>query len=501
MFTSLYTSMFDDDVIITKTDLCRILNLDITRFNMEFSESEIQKAYKVRALRFHPDKQLHYEIQIPKPICNILINDITRAKDCLLNKQYDILYKEKSSNAWIINRAISAINLIKTDASSVEDLVDALNIISSNVGLIFVLSLFMDGQLNFRLINDINLFLGDFSKIKFFMQIIRNNSVVTILQFLQKQLQCTGELDESLLREKLTGILSNDLPENSQFDLLISSIIDANQQLKKLLTEEFIDKIQNINTFWLQQLTNLNLPSWGQIMGVYFITLLLTANSIPKYFNALKVISEFIIQYKGINSFILIALPFYVFAALILPRIITLELMIQLTWITLKAVSQLLVDVYKLVSSAINLTSPGNGEILKQGGFVLFASLVNSFIRLSLEILIQTLDAVIFIITDTNQLDFVLENINLSLDSFIAYFRPVSLATGKLLPIIKSNGDSESISGRRHSYNESAQAFGFFTKSSLKLHNNVDTWLNDLLTNLRLEVNEKQQADVNDLSI
>ena len=87
---SVYSSIFDGPTVITRKDLCELLNLDTSRVGLRFSSAEIKKAYHKRALRFHPDAQTRFHPSIPAEICNILMNDIVLAKDYMLNGEDNI---------------------------------------------------------------------------------------------------------------------------------------------------------------------------------------------------------------------------------------------------------------------------------------------------------------------------------------------------------------------------------------------------------------------------
>ena len=160
--TTPYTSVFDGPTLITKKDLCDILNLDTSRPGLKFSQSEIQKAYKRRAVRFHPDKQLSQNPPIPTQICNILMNDIVLARDYMLRGEDNIpgkTFVENSKKSFSANPSdwvdtvINVLNGIQAGTSAVSSTVPWLSRLSNNFLMILLLSTFSDGQLNFRYIN------------------------------------------------------------------------------------------------------------------------------------------------------------------------------------------------------------------------------------------------------------------------------------------------------------------------------------------------------------
>lgn len=86
-----YVSVFHDRKSITRQELCLLLNLNITRSGLIFVADEINRAYRARALRFHPDKQKLHSQMFSDDMCRMIMTDMNRAKQYLLmGDQQDI---------------------------------------------------------------------------------------------------------------------------------------------------------------------------------------------------------------------------------------------------------------------------------------------------------------------------------------------------------------------------------------------------------------------------
>lgn len=92
----LYVSSFDKYGYVTAKDLFSILNLNNKRPGDgpetlgNFTAGEIRRAYRKRTLRLHPDAQGRYETPIPPELCQRLLADVKRARDCLLESKLKI---------------------------------------------------------------------------------------------------------------------------------------------------------------------------------------------------------------------------------------------------------------------------------------------------------------------------------------------------------------------------------------------------------------------------
>lgn len=90
-------SIFKTQEKITRKEMCLMLNLNPDKADL--TETEIKKAYKLRALRFHPDKQSKYpeSERIPAKYSSLFIEDFQRAREHLINHD-DIVYGDGQAN-------------------------------------------------------------------------------------------------------------------------------------------------------------------------------------------------------------------------------------------------------------------------------------------------------------------------------------------------------------------------------------------------------------------
>ncbi len=488
--SSSYTSIFDSSTIITRKDLCAVLNLDMSRPNLKFSEAEIKKAYRIRALRFHPDSQLRFAPPIPIETCNVLVNDIVLAKDYMLEGKDNIpgkAFVEKSQNFAAndsLAMVIGALNALKAGATTLAFAVPWLSRFSNNYLMIGLMSTFLNGQLNLRYIN---LLSKPLAAIRPLLQEVDGSTVVDFLRRLKSALAANDNLDLERLINELKTKLPKSMTEHPQFDILLVTIKETGTELNKLLDDAFIDHVQHILKFWPQFIVNA--PSWKHIIGVYFTSLIITSSNMLNTLNALKVIIDVILEQKGILALVLTALPLTLLSAVMLPLSILSQAFKQLAWIALKAAYQILVNGFSLVVSAINLLrslSADSDKSFSREAFVLLESMFNLTVRLSINILVGGLDAMIYILTSKSPLSSLLDSINVTFDALFNHLRPESR-------FIKIEADAR-VLGRipvpdvTHeplpAATQEPPAFAFFTNPNLPLHNQEDLWLNQLLAGL-----------------
>lgn len=488
-----YNSIFDGSNIVTKTDMCTILNLDPTRPGLSFNAAEINKAYKLRALRLHPDSQnRHGDKALPKEVCEAAFNDIVLAKQYLLDGEDNIPGKafKDAVNAYgsedFIDLIIETLNEIKAGSQSIAETVSWGYWLSSGLLVTALLSTYSDSQLNFRYVNE---FTEQLTAIRPYLENIDGTTVASFLKLIRDSIDTAEALDSEELIAQIK-LISPDLLDSlitaQKLDALILAIKESGKELKNTLTDDFIDQVQYLVSFWPQLLANV--PTWKQIIGVYFVSLLFTATSLPKFFNALKVISETIIQQKGITPFLLAALPMYLVSALLLPVNIALQLAISFAWIALKSAFQLVTNGFLVVFATINLFTsllPSSNNSFKTAALDLFEGVFNLTIRLPLNVGIELLDSVLFILCNKNPLSPVQEWVNELFDSVFGIEHPENE-----LDLYSSDETQALIAYESPALPEKEardnakpeQNFGFFPKA--KFLDERDPWLNDLLNNI-----------------
>lgn len=488
-----YNSIFDGASIVTKADMCAILNLDPLRPGLSFSAAEINKAYKLRALRLHPDSQTrHGDHALPKEVCEAAFNDAVLAKTYLLNGEDNIpgkAFKDKLNSLEsedFIDFIIETLKGINEGSQTISETVSWVYWLSSSLLITVLLSTYSDSELNFRYVNECSELL---TTIRPYLQDIDGTTVASFLQLLRDTIGTAKELnsDELIAQIKLISPeLLDSLITADKLDALILALKESGEALKNLLTDDFIDEVQHIVSFWPQLLANV--PTWKQIIGVYFVSLLFTATSLPKYFNALKVISETIIQQKGIQSFLIAALPMYLVSALLLPVNIALQLTVPFAWIALKAAYQLVTNAFLVVFATINLFTsllPGSNNSFKTAARDLFEGVFNLTIRLPLNIGIELLDSVLFILFNKNLLSPLQEWVNELFDSMFGILHPENelelFQNEEPLALVAYE---EPTLPEKEAPNKAKpdQNFGFFPNA--KFLDERDPWLNDLLNNV-----------------
>lgn len=494
-----YNSIFDGPNIITKKDLCAILNLDLTRPNLSFSAAEINKAYKARALRFHPDGQSRYEQPIPEQTCNILMNDLALARKYMLDGEDNIPGKAFKDNFTYIAPTdwadifISMFKATKDGSSTMYQAIDWMHFFSSSLLVLIPLSTYSDGQLNFRYINT---FSDELAAIRPYIKDIDGSAVAVFFIILRDYINSAEEINTDQLIAQIKEIspkLLDSLIEDKKLDDLLKAISEAGQELKNTLTDEFINKAQYVTGFWPQLIANM--PTWNNIMNVYFISTVFTATSLPKFFNALKVISEVIIKQKGILSFLLASIPLLLLSAVMLPVNLAVQLAIPLTWMALKTAYQVTTNGFLVLFSAINLLIaliPNSNKSIKHEAFSLFEGSFNLGFRLTLNVAIELLDSIIFILSNKSLFSSLQEDMNEFFDAMLDSLRPESLPAEQFATV---NPEDQfalvPVDGTSEKPRAQEQEFGFFPKG--KFLNNEDIWLKNLLQNLSTA--EEQTAE------
>lgn len=493
-----YSSIFDGPKIITKKDLCEILNLDTSRPNLLFSPQEIKAAYKKRAIRFHPDKQSQFDKPIPEKICNMLMNDITKARDHLLNGDDNIPGKAfQDANNFVTGDfadiAISTLNALKNGTSNLPELVGWLHLFSSEWLMMIFLSTYSDNQLNFRYINILS---EPLSAIRPYLKNIDSSSVIHLLRQMKEGLQSTDETNIDKAISELIDLFPNLISDEKKRSDLILAIKESSKELKNTLTDEFINQIEYILKFWPNLIATI--PSWKHIAKVYFISLLFTATSLPKFFNAVKVISEIIIQQKGILPFVALALPLLLTTAIILPINIALQLSIQLAWLALKAAIQMIANGLQIVFASVNLLNLLFSESNKSYThdlFSLFEGNFNLFIRLTTNSVLETLNAVIFILSNYSPLTDTITEINEIFDKMLNSIRPEKELSQnnesnleKALVVWENKDEPQN--KPQVEFQDSTQNLGFFANAPLS--NTKDVWLDSLLENIHPKEMQEQ---------
>ena len=488
-----YSSIFDGPTIITKKDLCDILNLDTSRPNLSFTATEINKAYKKRARRFHPDIQNQCNPKLPTQVCNGLMDDIAKARNYMLAGEENIpgkAFKEKQysfESKNIIDTIISTLNSLKEESDTITSAISWLSFFSNSLLVLIPLSTYSDGQLNLRYINS---FAKELAAIRPYLEHIDGSSLVQLLQSIRDNTANEKKLDAvefSAQIKQISPDLLDAIIQQDKLDALVKAINEAGLSLHNILTDEFIYNLQHIISFWPRLIANT--PSWKQIIGVYFISALFTATSLPKFFNSIKVISEVIITHKGIVPFIASILPLLAASLLILPVNLAIQLSLPVTWIALKAAYNSVSYGLLVLSSILNILSlliSDSNKSFAHEAFSLFEGSFNLLIRLTLNTTLELLDSLLFILSNKNWLSDLEEDANHTFDNMLSYFRPQVIEEDINTPLqndtqlVIVNKVNEAKPNQKNQKPD--QGLSFFANA--KLHNDEDIWFNNILCNI-----------------
>ena len=478
-----YTSLFDKSGFITKKEMCALLNLDLKRTNLTFTPQEINKAYRLRALRFYPDKQIVATQPIPENVCNILMSDITRAKEHMLKGEDNIPGKILENSAFVTNKdfgrtLINILKNIKSGAKTVPEMTSWLYLFSSKALFAGLLSTYSNDQLNFRFINQMH---DDLKASRPYLQDVDGSTVLALLKELKNVLDQDDNSDAihnivKQLREALPELISEE-----RVDELTQEIDSTKNELKKMFTENFMTQLEYILKFWPELLRTV--PSWKHIVDVYFFSLFITATSLPKLFNSLKVLTEAVILDKGWLIFALISMPSLLVSAIMLPVNAAVHLSAMFAWIGLKTALLMIKNAVSLLATTINIIAYSLTSRDKLSGelFTLLTYVFDLSVRFVLNLAMDVLDSVFFYATN----HYLFSDIQIKMnDLFDKWFNKVEvLSTAAEVSdnqLEVRDGAPEPDVEAQQVPNEQHQFF-----KPTRIFNEEDVWLEDLLKGLQ----------------
>lgn len=426
-----YDSLFDKNGIITKKEMCALLNLNTSRPGLVFSAAEIRKAYRKRAFRFHPDRQRNYpeSERIDTKMSAILMNDIELAREHLLNgddfirgKHFTMPDLHQDQATWIKTFA-SNIDGFASSLPYIDNGLYILSWLSADYTLIPALATFSDGKPLLRFVNQ---FADEIDLIRPIFRNIDGSTASLVLRSIQWVLRKNPELTGEKLANSVEALLPSSVTESEDYPELRQAIEKSGQELtSRLRDDKFVKSVEYLLKFWPNFLANV--PTWKYIVSVYLSTLALTATSLPKYYNAFKVTEETIYRHKGGIAFALTVIPASLMALVMLP----VNLLIQLSWqiglVALNAAAKLLYNALKCVGGILQLILlPLNFSLnnLAQVSFTIFEGLVNGTARLMLNTLVDLADTLLYIFTGKYQLELVDETVNNLFDGLLNKIRP-----------------------------------------------------------------------------
>lgn len=479
----IYTSIFKTLPVVTKKDMCALLNLDLARPNLSFSKEEINKAYRIRARQFHPDRQYLAPYPIPAATCTILMDDLSTCRDHLLNGKDDIIGASLSDNSmtdWL-SYVLKMLKTLKNDSSDVTQSIVWYSRFSRSVFMMVALSTFSDGQLNLRYVNQLT---PQMNHLRAMLATLDSDLIVSLLRMIQQYVNM-DEFDEQNVRSEIQGLVSDELISREGLRVLVSAIHQAQAALKVELTDDLIWHIEHLLKFWPDFINRL--PSWNHLSAILFITLLTTATSLPKYVNAVRVLAETILEQKGGIALTLSNPLLLLLSVALLPINLAIQLSAQLVWITAKVAFTIITNVFTLLLLPYNIVfaESCNTELL----FALLNGVVALSLRLIVTCVLELADSVLFILTDTSSLSSWIDSFNHHLDELLKVFKPVS----SYMPerdAEKNNGNDELVlviadNEQSSTAAEQPPVLPFFAQASL--HNNQDDFLQNIYNHIAKE--------------
>lgn len=470
-----YGSIYETLPVITKKEMCALLNLDLARPNLFFSQAEIIRAYRIRARQFHPDRQYLAPRAIPEAICNLLMADLVRSRDHLLKGEDNIRGKSSPDNEiadWL-TYVLATLNGIKDGSSDIVQTLTWMSRLSRSIFIIAALSTYSDGQLNLRYVNE---FSPVFDVIRPLLYHVESIPIVTLLKRIQRFVHDAASEEQNIfigLRE----LVSAEMITDAQLQQLSAAINGAREALHVELTDNLIGHVEHILKFWPHFIARL--PSWGHLTAVLLITLLGTATSLPKYANALRVLTEVILQQKGSSALVIASPVLLLLAICLLPLNSLIQCTTQLFWLGAKAALTFLNNALALAAKLMLLpynllfAEASNAELI----FSLFNNVVNLSVRLLVTSMLETLDSTLFYLTDLSLLSSWVEGFNDYLDRLLVLLKPLSANPAEHGQQVILVNHYEQASKVRES--DAAPILPFF--SSSPLHNQEDNFLNTLL--------------------
>ncbi len=473
-----YKSIFDGPELIRKEDLCEILNLPLPVPGIDLSSQDISAAYRKRMKLFHPDFKSYFKIDIPEEDFNIVMQDLKKARDYLLDG-VDIIPGKQLCNDIQSKNEEQLVNLLTDNIKNIHLIQDDLYSLSYPLiaSIVFghQLSFFHDGRLSLAYIND-------FSK-----------ALETIRPYMEwMDADWIGEflLEPKTQQPKLEKYNIDNNKHRQQILDALSAL--RSQNIK--INDEFIAAVPR---FWTNYIKNA--PSWPLLITVYIESMLYRAKSLPDFINAAFVIEQTIIQQKGLFQFIFLGLPLLLLS---LP-LYTINAILQLGY----QFSRSLFDVacntithgfQLLISLLLPLFKqiPQDVKMLDFWGYKLLEHSLNVSLKFLVNITLNPMHSIFFILTSSKIIGDYCDALNGNIDDFIEKFNPVSIKgyndqngimRESTPDIMSSDEDTSSDEESDHPVSQQPpNAHGLFNQVNNKNHyvNPDDRWLNHLLTQI-----------------
>lgn len=375
-----YTSIFDGSYRVTRRDFCAILNLDVSRPNLEFEDAEIHKAFRKRSIQFHPDGQWkHKGLDLSKATREVLFNDATRARDHLLQGIESVPGKAHTaaSDPDDLNAVFK--ELFVTNASVLRGFI------------LGKLATFSGNQINLAYIHQLAPLL---SALEPCLGHFRVNTVAELMRQTKRQLE-----DNTLTQDSVSILIKRYMPDappqtNAQIESIHGALLDVSPVLIKLLTKAFISDLE----LFLECRPELGLlPDFTMWRDIIDLTVLafLSATSIPRYVSALLEIMRLSYQHNSLRTFVLFSPGIIVLGSLLFP----VAVVASLVAIAVNSAYRLLADSFSLIRAVLSLPF----QISHAAAWVkLVTALVNVIVLWPANLLADTINGVLNVFSGYN---------------------------------------------------------------------------------------------------
>lgn len=320
-----YKRIFDTDGFVTEAQMRQLLDLPAD-LSVKLTELDINRAYRAKVLKVHPDKQDRQPSPLSAEDSNALFDDVKLAREHLLKGDTSVpgrafaqRFTQPEEQDWL--QFIIEILADLTDyTQTIDEYAYWGSWLSADYTFIWVLALPVEGELLFSLLHEMKPFLD---MIRPYLEQLDGIDVKQWLLSL-KELVANEALEENL--EALKALLPQQLLEDPKLDDLMSQILTSREALVGLLNDNFIKNLTHIANYWPNLVRNI--PTWRQLCAAYLLSLTCTATNLPRYIKSHIEILALIESFKGNTARLVVFLPMLVSSVLLLP----LNFMIQMSW-------------------------------------------------------------------------------------------------------------------------------------------------------------------------
>lgn len=489
-----YASLFSRKAFITKKDLCEVLNLNLTRPNLAFTEEEINKAYRKRMLDIHPDRQHRkpVEKQLPGTLFTLLAEETKTAKQHLLANQFPIpstAFNQASSFETIktLSLLTNLIEIVLNDYNTLAATLPYARYFSKDLYVALFLANYYENHLS---INFLNTLIPVLEPLRPSLEKTDEKQLSMLLIQIREALNEASEQETITTLKKIFPLLQlNEDASTKEFKQFSKAIINGKEPLKKLLSKDLIDNIAKPLHYWRHFI--LHTPTWPLILCTHFLLTACFSKSIPKFLIAFKELMSLILTHKGMFSFTLSLLPMLILTAIYLPVNIMVQTINQALKLSFQLSAQTYQALYLMLNANIFLLSAifsGDAfspselmtQNLKQQMTALIENSLVLMIKVPMTLFFNALDIGIYTFFDQVFFNRLLSDIHSELDAFIC--------------LIKSKLNVNQEAKEEQKPLPLSQLSFINTSLTVPLFNTEDTWLNNIHNNVQAHLEQEEQT-------